>query len=149
PFMIIDEPHKFAQDNKTWKNIEKFDPQFILRYGATFPDKEIKTRDPYSNKIVKQKVKDYHNLVYQLTAVDSFNRNLVKGIIGHITEFENGNNAQAKFINSDGKEATFKRTEKDKSTTIKVSKKESLSKVHSEMTDLTIEKFNKSTIVLS
>ncbi|MEZ4723890.1 MAG: type III restriction-modification system endonuclease [Candidatus Kapaibacterium sp.] len=149
PFMIIDEPHKFAQDNKTWKNIEKFDPQFILRYGATFPDKEIKTRDPYSNKIVKQKVKDYHNLVYQLTAVDSFNRNLVKGIIGHITEFENGKNAEAKFINSDGKEATFKLTENDKSTTIKVSKKESLSKVHSEMTDLTIEKLNKSTIVLS
>ncbi|MCB9221115.1 MAG: type III restriction-modification system endonuclease [Ignavibacteria bacterium] len=149
PFMIIDEPHKFAQDNKTWKNIEKFDPQFILRYGATFPDKEIKVKDNFSNKFVKQKVKDYHNLVYQLTAVDSFNRNLVKGIIGHITEFENGKNAEAKFINSDGKEATFKLTENDKSTTIKVSKKESLSKVHSEMTDLTIEKLNKSTIVLS
>jgi len=149
PFMIIDEPHKFAQDNKTWKNIEKFDPQFILRYGATFPDKEIKVKDILSNKLVKQKVKDYHNLVYQLSAVDSFNRNLVKGIIGHITEFENGKNAEAKFINSDGIEATFKLTENGKSTTIKVSKKESLSKVHSEMTDLTIEKLNKSTILLS
>jgi type III restriction enzyme len=39
PFMIIDEPHKFSQSNKTWENIQKMKPQFILRYGATFPDK--------------------------------------------------------------------------------------------------------------
>ncbi|MDY0144159.1 MAG: DEAD/DEAH box helicase family protein, partial [Bacteroidales bacterium] len=36
PFMIIDEPHKFAQGNKTWENIQKMQPQFIMRYGATF-----------------------------------------------------------------------------------------------------------------
>lgn len=149
PFMIIDEPHKFAQGNKTWKNIELLKPQFILRYGATFPDREILVKDYLTGKKIKEKVKDYHNLVYQLTAVDSFNRNLVKGIIGHITEFENGKNAEAKFIKSDGKEATFKLTENNKSTTITVSKNESLSKVHSEMTDLTIDKLNKSTIVLS
>ncbi|WP_337960897.1 hypothetical protein [Caloramator sp. mosi_1] len=23
PFLIIDEPHRFAKDNKTWKNIQK------------------------------------------------------------------------------------------------------------------------------
>lgn len=148
PFMIIDEPHKFAKENKTWKNIELLEPQFILRYGATFPDKEIKVKD-FTGKVRKEKIKDYHNLIYQLTAVDSFNRNLVKGIIGHITEFENGKNAEAKFTKSNGQEATFKLTENNSTTTINIGKNESLEKVHSQMTDLTIEKLNKNTIVLS
>jgi type III restriction enzyme len=129
PFVIIDEPHKFAKANKTWENIQKMKPQFILRYGATF--------------------KEYENLVYTLTAVDAFNRNLVKGVIGHITEFESGKNAILKFVNSDGKEASFELFENDKKQTAKISKKESFKKVHPEMTDLFIENLNKSTVVLS
>lgn len=129
PFMIIDEPHKFGQGNKAWENIQKMKPQFILRYGATF--------------------QEYENLIYTLTAVDSFNRNLVKGVIGHITEFESGKNAIVKFIDSDGTEASFELIENDKRKTVTVSKKESLKKVHIEMTDLTIENLNKSTVVLS
>ncbi len=129
PFMIIDEPHKFGQGNKTWENIQKMKPQFILRYGATF--------------------QGYENLIYSLTAVDSFNRNLVKGVIGHITEFDSGKNAIVKFIDSDGTEANFELIENEKRKTVSVSKKESLKKVHPEMTDLTIENLNKSTVVLS
>jgi len=129
PFMIIDEPHKFGQSNKTWENIQKMKPQFILRYGATF--------------------QGYENLIYKLTAVDSFNRNLVKGVIGHITEFESGKNAIVKFIDSDGTEASFELNENNQRKTIKVSKNESLKKVHPEMTDLGIENLNKSTVVLS
>lgn len=129
PFVIIDEPHKFAKANKTWGNIQKMKPQFILRYGATF--------------------KEYENLVYTLTAVDSFNRNLVKGVIGHITEFESGKNAIVKFVSSDGKEASFELLENGKKQTVKISKKESFKKVHSEMTDLFIENINKSTVILS
>jgi len=129
PFMIIDEPHKFAQGNKTWENVQKMKPQFILRYGATF--------------------QGYENLIYTLTAVDSFNRNLVKGVIGHITEFESGKNAIVKFIDSDGTEARFELIENDKRKTVTITKKESLKKIHSEMTDLTIENLNKSTVVLS
>jgi type III restriction enzyme len=129
PFMIIDEPHKFSQSNKTWENIQKMKPQFILRYGATF--------------------QGYENLIYTLTAVDSFNRNLVKGVIGHITEFDSGKNAIVKFIDSDGTEASFELIENDKRKTVTVSKKESLKKVHPEMTDLGIENLNKSTVVLS
>ncbi len=149
PFIIIDEPHKFSKANKTWENIQKMKPQFILRYGATFPDKEIKQKNALTGKIEKIKVKDYHNLIYILSAVDSFNRNLVKGVIGHITEFASGKNALVKFVNSDGKEASFERLEKGKKQTIKISKKESFKKVHSEMTDLFIENLNKSTVVLS
>lgn len=129
PFMIIDEPHKFGKGNKSWENIQKMKPQFILRYGATF--------------------QEYENLIYTLTAVDSFNRNLVKGVIGHITEFESGKNAIVRFIDSDGTEASFELTENEKKKTTTVSKNESLKKIHAEMTDLTIENLNKSTVVLS
>ncbi len=129
PFMIIDEPHKFGQGNKTWENIQKMKPQFILRYGATF--------------------QGYENLIYTLTAVDSFNRNLVKGVIGHITEFNAGENAIVKLIDSDGTEASFELIENEKRKTVTVTKKESLKKIHPEMSDLGIENLNKSTVVLT
>lgn len=129
PFVIIDEPHKFTQGNKTWENIQKMKPQYVLRYGATFPE--------------------YENLIYTLTAVDSFNKNLVKGVIGHITEFANGQNAMVKFIYSDGIEATFELTENEESHVVNLTKKESLEKVHSAMSDLIIENLNKSAVVLS
>ena len=149
PFMIIDEPHKFGTSSKTWENIQKIKPQFILRYGATFPDKQIKHKNLLTGKLENSYVKDYHNLIYTLTAVDSFNRNLVKGVIGHITEFDSGKNAVVKFIDSDGTEASFELIENDKRKTVTLTKKESLKKIHPEMSDLIIENLNKSTVVLS
>jgi len=129
PFMIIDEPHKFAKENTTWQNIQKMNPQFMIRYGATFKENE--------------------NLTYILTAVDSFNKNLVKGVVGYITEFETGKNAIVKFVNSNGIEANFDLIENDKKKSFKISKKESLEKVHNAMTDLFIENINKTTVILS
>lgn len=129
PFVIIDEPHKFSKANKTWENIQKMKPQYILRYGATF--------------------KEYENLVYTLTAVDSFNRNLVKGVIGHITEFQSGKNAIVKLNNTDGKVATFELLENKSKKTFKLTKKESLQRVHSAMENLLVESLNKSKVVLS
>ncbi len=149
PFIIIDEPHRFDKANKTWQNILKLNPQFILRYGATFPDKEVKSKDILSGKLIKQKVKDYQNLIYTLTAVDAFNSNLVKGVIGHITEFESGKNAILRFINSDGKEASFELIEDNKTKIVKISKKESFEKIHPKMSELILEKLNKSTALLS
>ena len=148
PLMIIDEPHKFDKANKTWSNLQKMNPQFIIRYGATFPEKDIKQKNELG-KTQKIRVKDYQNLVYRLSAVASFNKNLVKGVIGHITEFETGKNALVKFTNSDGKEANFKLEENHHKKTFKIAKKESLEKVHPSMTDLFIEKLNKTTVVLS
>ena len=129
PFLIIDEPHKFSKANKTWENIQKMRPQFILRYGATF--------------------KEYENLVYTLTAVDAFNRNLVKGVIGHITEFESGKNAIVKLNSTDGKEATFELLDEGRKQSFKLAKKEGLQKVHTAMEDLYVENLNKSKVVLS
>ena len=149
PFVIVDEPHKFAKANKTWENILNMKPQFIFRYGATFPDKEIKFKDPLTRKIQKRKVKDYQNLIYKLSAVDAFNQNLVKGVIGHITEFEEGKNAIVKFINSDGKKATFELFENHKKKIVELFKKDSLSKIHMQMSDLFVENLNKTTVILS
>jgi len=152
-FMIIDEPHKFAKENTSWQNIQKMDPQFIIRYWATFPEKEIKQKNILTNKIEKIKQKDYHNLVYVLSAVDSFNKNLVKWVIWHITEFEIGKNAIIRFVNSDWKEASFelfeKGDDKEERKFFKIVKKESLEKIHDAMTDLFIENLSKSTVVLS
>jgi len=36
PILVIDEPHKFDKENKTWENLEKFNAQLVFRYGATF-----------------------------------------------------------------------------------------------------------------
>lgn len=143
PFLIIDEPHKFAKSNTTWANIEKMKPRFILRYGATFPEKEVKKGKE------KIKVKDYHNLVYTLSAVDSFNQNLVKGVIAHVTEFGEGKNYKVEFTNTDGNEATFKYSEEGKSKSFKISPKESLSKINPAMSSLCVEKLNKNVAVLS
>ena len=125
-FMIVDEPHKFSQRNVTWQNIQQMAPQFIIRYGATF--------------------QEYENLVYTLTAVDSFNRNLVKGVIGHITEFKSGMNAVVRLISTDGKEARLELTENNNKSTVTLAAKESLKQVHPEMTDLFIERLNKTAV---
>lgn len=148
PMLIIDEPHKFGTGKTTFENILKMNPQFIVRYGATFPEKEIKVKDVLG-KLKKKKVKDYHNLIYTLTAVDSFNRNLVKGVIGHITEFESGKNAIVKLNNTDGKEATLELLEDKSKKIFKLAKKESLQRVHPAMEDLYVESLNKSKVVLS
>ncbi len=129
PFLIIDEPHKFDKKNKTWENIQKIKPQFILRYGATFPE--------------------YENLIYTLTAIDAFNRNLVKGVVGHITEFSDGQNAIVKLMSTDGQEACFELIENGKKKIIKLKKDESLEKVHPQMTQLLIDNLNRTKVILS
>lgn len=72
PFLIIDEPHRFNREKTTYKRIvDEIHPQCIVRFGATFPSVSAgkgKTR------------KDYINLLYNLTACDAFNDNLIKGI---------------------------------------------------------------------
>ncbi|EFI0263512.1 type III restriction-modification system endonuclease [Escherichia coli] len=130
PFIIIDEPHKFPTGKKTWENIEKFNAQYIIRYGATFSE-------------------GYKNLVYRLTAVDAFNEDLVKGIDAYIEDIVGDGNANLRFVKSDGKEATFELNENNNKKTFKLAKGESLSRTHSAIHDLTLDVLNKSTAVLS
>lgn len=75
PVVIIDEPHRFTKGKKTFEFIEnRICPQVMIRFGATYPDKEIKVGRK------KQLVKDYNNLIYNLSSCDAFNQNLIKGI---------------------------------------------------------------------
>ena len=130
PFTIVDEPHKFATVNKSWKNIEKFGSQYIVRYGATFNG-------------------DFKNLVYKLSAVDAFNNNLVKGVVAHIEEFEDGKGIGLTLKSTNGKEATFELNMNGKKSTHKLIAKASLSTIHEAMQGLRVEKMNKTKVVLS
>lgn len=60
PIVIIDEPQSVDNTAKAKKAIKSLSPLFVLRYSATH-------KQPY-------------NMVYRLTPVDAFQRNLVKGI---------------------------------------------------------------------
>ncbi len=130
PLMIVDEPHKFATVNKTWKNIEKFQAQYIIRYGATFNN-------------------DFKNLVYKLSAVDAFNGNLVKGVHAHVEQFEEGAGISVVLTSTDGKEATFELNNNGKKTNTTLIKEGSLAKVHEAMQGLKIEHLNKTVVLLS
>lgn len=130
PITIIDEPHRFKQENKTWEKIKKLGSQYIIRYGATFNN-------------------EYENLVYQLTAVDAFNQDLVKGIETHIEQFEEGNNVSVKLLETTGKEAKFELNDNGRKTSYHVAKGESLSQIHDAMTDLFVDNLNTKQVVLS
>lgn len=78
PVVLIDEPHKFNIDNKTYENlINELNPQLILRFGATFPNDKNNKIQYYQNKPQ-----------YELNALQAFNQNLIKGVevYGHNLE---------------------------------------------------------------
>lgn len=129
PVLVIDEPHMFKTDNKTFANLRNFKAQFTLRYGATFDG-------------------NFKNLLHQLTAVEAFNQDLVKGIVAHVETFDGGSNTTLKLTGLDG-EASFELTENGVKKTFKLARKESLSRVHPAMSDLDVSDFNKSRLVLS
>jgi type III restriction enzyme len=129
PVLVIDEPHLFKTDNKTFANIRNFKPQFTLRYGATFDG-------------------EFQNLIYQLNAVDAFNQDLVKGIVAHVETFDEGSNTTLKLTGL-GAEASFELSQNGTKKTFKIAKKESLARVHPAMSDLDVSEFNKSKLVLS
>ncbi|OOF52017.1 restriction endonuclease subunit R [Rodentibacter genomosp. 1] len=130
PIVIIDEPHKFPTAKKTWENIKRLDPQYILRYGATFNEQ-------------------YHNLIYRLTAVDAFNQDLVKGVRVFCEEQEGGLKAQVKLTALSGTQATFDLAENGKNKTFHLSKGDNLAKIHPAIFELKIEAMNKSNLALS
>ncbi len=75
PFLLIDEPHRFSKEQKTFEFItNEIQPQCIIRFGATYPTVTV------GKGTAKKTIKDFHNLLYDLNACDSFNQNLIKGI---------------------------------------------------------------------
>ena len=130
PMVIIDEPHKFKVDNKTWQNIEKIKAQWIFRYGATFDGAE-------------------KNLLYKLSAVDAFNQDLVKGVTTYVEEFTDNQNVVLTLQRANFSEAIFKLNENGEETFHTIGQKESFSKIHLEMRDLSVEKSRNDCVVLS
>ena len=129
PILIIDEPHKFKRGNQAYKALMAFKPQFTLRYGATFDG-------------------DLMNMVNELTAVQAFNSDLVKGVRAHVENFAEGEKASLKLIDLTGSEAVFELNERAKSPHT-LTKGESFESIHPAMTGLFIDKLNKSKLVLS
>ena len=71
PVLIIDEPHRF-EGRQTQEYLAKFEPAFIVRFGATFP------LLPAARGAVPRP--DYKNLIYTLDSLEAFRQRLVKGI---------------------------------------------------------------------
>ena len=103
PILIIDEPHRFGEGNKTFDFVKnRIRPQAIIRFGATFPVNEVKQGKK------KVKITDYKNLLYLLSAFDSFNLNLVKGVAKEHLESPSGKESKVRLVSmKKGESATF------------------------------------------
>jgi type III restriction enzyme len=107
PVVILDEPHRIRRDKGAYKKIiEKFEPQLIIRFGATFPEISVGTG---KEKIVK---KDFYrgSPVYDLGAVESFNQGLVKAVDIQFANLDNENRIERyKVTNLTNKKLTLKK----------------------------------------
>lgn len=145
PFVIIDEPHKFDKANVTYKTIVKeLAPQCIIRFGATFP---TKTQGRGKNKI---EVDDYANLLFDLTAKDAFDQNLIKGVAKEHLEIPDVSEEKVKVMSTTkGTSVTLRHTKARNSVTRKLSVREPLSLISPDFAGLTISEIGKDSIVLS
>lgn len=139
PIILIDEPHKFDKNNIAFKKIkEYFSPQCIIRFGATFPEKRTKGKIEH----------DYHNLIYNLSSIDAFNKNLVKGVYAEYVPTRD--NIRIKLVDVKSKEkCTVKKIEEDKTKTYELFKNDSLSIVHEDFDGVEITGITNNSILLS
>lgn len=148
PVLIIDEPHRMDRTGKSYAAlIKNFEPQLVLRYGATFPEFTI------GKGKKKRRVKDYQNLVYDLDAAQSFNEGLIKGVAKEhlelpgkrradrkvkITSLQKGDSVNMQYI-----------CEKQPIVTHTLHKGESLSIVDKDFDGVTVENISAKAVVLS
>ncbi len=145
PIVIIDEPHRFERGNTTYKRIlSEIAPQCIIRFGATFPQiTEGKGKQ-------KETHKDYLNLLYNLTACDAFNQNLIKGVAKEHFNPITSENEKVKIISIDGKESvTMHFTKKDHSQRFVLHKDESLGIMSEHLSGITVSGISSSEVELS
>lgn len=136
PIVIIDEPHRFRQENKAYQTIvNELQPQAIFRFGATFPEKDPKT---------KSKSTDYNNLVFNLGAVEAFNEQLVKGVAVQYPEDTGQKSTRLRLTNiskSKPKTANFENIDTKKTLTLHVG--DSLAEASGDFSGITIEDIGK------
>ncbi len=146
PFVIIDEPHKFSRDQKAFGVIQReIAPQCIIRFGATFPEETI---GKGKNKKV---IKDYQNLLYDLNACQSFNQGLIKGVAKEHFEPTSSKNEKIKLLSVTANDsAIMQHKQADAPTrTFQLHVGDSLTQISDELTGLTIQSIDKSSIELS
>lgn len=138
PILIIDEPHKFGKENVTFKKIKEIlTPQCIIRFGATFPNKN-------------RNEKDYQNLIYNLSSIDAFNNNLVKGVIAEYVPTYSNNNIRIKLLDVKNKEkCIIQRIEENAKKSFELNKNDTLSIVHEDFDGVKIIGITKNSILLS
>ena len=136
PIVIIDEPHRFRQENKAYQTIvNELQPQAIFRFGATFPEKDPKA---------KSKSTDYNNLVFNLGAVEAFNEQLVKGVAVQYPEDTGQKSTRLRLTNiskSKPKTANFENIDTKKTLTLHVG--DSLAEASGDFSGITIEDIGK------
>ncbi|WP_029283176.1 type III restriction-modification system endonuclease [Pedobacter sp. R20-19] len=146
PFVIIDEPHRFNRTQKAYQFIEnEVQPQTVIRFGATFPEIEI---GKGKSKIKK---KDFTNLLYDLSAFESFNQNLIKGIAKEHFEPLTKKQDKVKITNIVSKtSAKFTLIQKDETNKIfELHKGDSLGMIAPELEGVLIDAITSNTIELS
>lgn len=146
PFVIIDEPHRFNKTQKAYQFIEnEIQPQAVIRFGATFPEIEI------GRGKSKIKKKDFTNLLYDLSAFESFNQNLIKGIAKEHFEPLTKKQDKVKITNIASKtSAKFTLIQKDQANKIfELNKGDSLGMIASELEGVVIDAITNNTIELS
>ncbi|WP_164670222.1 type III restriction-modification system endonuclease [Virgibacillus doumboii] len=150
PIMIIDEPHRFSREQTTYNFIEKrVRPQMIVRYGATFPEKQV------GRGKNKMKVKDYQNLIYDLNIHKSFKDNLIKGVAKEHVASPNNKKEVFKIINMvKGDYVRFQKTSVNESgKTVKETKDlkltDSLNRLSNSFRGITIDGIMATKVLLS
>ena len=146
PVVIIDEPHRFSREQNAYKVImEKIRPQSVIRFGATFPERNSGRG---KNKIT---VKDYQNLLYDLNACDSFNQGLIKGVAKEHFEPVSKREEKVKILSIASKESVTlqhkKRDEATRSVTLKTG--DSLSVVSDAFEGITVYAIDASSVEFS
>ncbi|MBP3213329.1 MAG: type III restriction-modification system endonuclease [Bacteroidaceae bacterium] len=145
PIVMIDEPHRFERGNTTYKRIlSEIAPQCIIRFGATFP--EITE----GRGAKKETHKDYLNLLYNLTACDAFNQNLIKGVAKEHFNPTTSENEKVKVVSIDGRESvTMHFTNKNHSQRFVLHKDESLGIMSEHLSGITVTGISSSEVELS
>lgn len=148
PIVIIDEPHRFADENKAMNAImNQLCPQILIRFGATYPDIKV------GKGKIKKDAKDYKNLVYNLDAYEAFNQDLIKGIEKeHIPQLKNAENIKIRItaIDKKNREAKFSWEDSLGKRHLKtLSPGVPLSEIHSDFGNLSIQDIEAKSISLS
>ena len=146
PIIIIDEPHRFSKEQKTFEFItNSLCPQSIIRFGATFPN--IVT----GKGKLKKTIKDYHNLLYDLDACKAFNQNLIKGIAKEHFEPLSKREDKVKITTINSRDSVkFSFVQKNKPTiTEQLKKGDSLSLVTEELEGIEISAIGTNFVELS